>query len=86
MGKEFAFNAGNTGDGFNPWVGKIPWSGNGNSLQYSCLENSMYLIAICGIGISELSRAIIRNIVIGALEKVSGKVWSVLVHVVMALC
>ena len=27
--------------GFDPWVGKIPWRGNGNPLQYSCLENSM---------------------------------------------
>ena len=26
---------------FNPWVGKIPGEKNGNSLQYSCLENSM---------------------------------------------
>ena len=26
---------------FNPWVGKIPKGGNGNPLQYSCLENSM---------------------------------------------
>ena len=26
---------------FNPWVGKIPGTGNGNLLQYSCLENSM---------------------------------------------
>ena len=25
--------------GFNPWVGKIPWVGNGNPFQYSCLEN-----------------------------------------------
>ena len=25
----------------NPQVGKIPWRGNGNSLQYSCLENPM---------------------------------------------
>ena len=25
--------------GFNPWVGNIPWRGNGNPLQYSCLEN-----------------------------------------------
>ena len=24
-----------------PWVGKIPEIGNGNSLQYSCLENPM---------------------------------------------
>ena len=27
--------------GFNPWVGKIPWRGDGNLLQYSCLENLM---------------------------------------------
>ena len=27
--------------GFNPWVGKIPGGGNGNPLQYSCLENPM---------------------------------------------
>ena len=26
--------------GFGPWIGKI-WRGNGNSLEYSCLENSM---------------------------------------------
>ena len=24
---------------FDPWVGKIPGGGCGNSLQYSCLEN-----------------------------------------------
>ena len=24
---------------FNPWVKKIPGGGNGNPLQYSCLEN-----------------------------------------------
>ena len=24
------------------WVWKIPWGGNGNPFQYSCLENSMY--------------------------------------------
>ena len=27
--------------GFDPWVRKIPGEGNGNPLQYSCLENSM---------------------------------------------
>ena len=25
--------------GFDPWVGKTPAGGHGNSLQYSCLEN-----------------------------------------------
>ena len=25
--------------GFNSWVGKIPGEGNGDPLQYSCLEN-----------------------------------------------
>ena len=27
--------------GFYPWVGKIPWRGHGNPLQYSCLEKPM---------------------------------------------
>ena len=27
--------------GFNPWVRKSPGEGNGNPLQYSCLENPM---------------------------------------------
>ena len=35
-------NAGDTGDtGSTAWSGKAPGAGNGNSLQYSCLENSM---------------------------------------------
>ena len=25
----------------NPWVGRTPGEGNGNPLQYSCLQNSM---------------------------------------------
>ena len=29
------------GHRFDPWVRKIPGEGNGNSLQYSCLENQM---------------------------------------------
>ena len=27
--------------GFDPWVRKIPGEGNGNPLQYPCLENPM---------------------------------------------
>ena len=27
--------------GFNPWVRRIPWGGNGNPLQYHCMENPM---------------------------------------------
>ena len=27
--------------GFDPWVRKFPGQGNGNPLQYSCLENPM---------------------------------------------
>ena len=35
-------NAGDSRDtGSNPWVGKIPGEGNGNTHQYSRLENSM---------------------------------------------
>ena len=34
-------NAGDKRLGLDPWVGKIPGGGNGNPLQYSCLENPM---------------------------------------------
>ena len=27
--------------GFDPWVGKTPWIGNGTPLQYSCLKSAM---------------------------------------------
>jgi len=27
--------------GFDPWSGRSPGEGNGNPLQYSCLENPM---------------------------------------------
>ena len=37
--KEPACNAGDLG--LNPWSGRSPGEGNGNPLQYSCLENSM---------------------------------------------
>ena len=38
-GKESACQA---GCGFNPWIKKInPGEGNGNQLQYSCLETPM---------------------------------------------
>ena len=38
-GKESACNAGNLGS--IPGLGRIPGEGNGNPLQYSCLENPM---------------------------------------------
>ena len=38
-GKEFACNAGDKGS--IPGSGRSPGEGNGNPLQYSCLENSM---------------------------------------------
>ena len=38
-GKETACNAGDLGS--IPGVGRSPGEGNGNLLQYSCLENSM---------------------------------------------
>ena len=35
-------SAGNARDvGLNPVTGRCPGAGNGNPLQYSCLENSM---------------------------------------------
>ena len=45
MVKNLAANAGETGDrkdvGSIPESGRAPGVGNGNPLQYSCLENSM---------------------------------------------
>ena len=41
-GKESACNAGDTGDvGLIPGSERSPGAGHSNSLQYSCLENSM---------------------------------------------
>ena len=39
VGKESACNAGDPG--LIPGLGKFPGEGNGNPLQYSCLENPM---------------------------------------------
>ena len=42
MVKNQPANAGDTGDtGSIPGWGRFPGRGNGNPLQYSCLENSM---------------------------------------------
>ena len=38
-GKVFAYNAGDLGS--IPGLGRSPGEGNGNPLQYSCLENPM---------------------------------------------
>ena len=38
-GKESACNAGDQGS--VSWLGRSPGEGNGNPLQYSCLENPM---------------------------------------------
>ena len=38
-GKATAYNAGDLGS--IPGLGKSPGGGNGNPLQYSCMENSM---------------------------------------------
>ena len=54
-GKESACNAGDLGS--IPLLGSYPGEGNGNSLQYSCLENSMDLGAwkaiVCGVAESD---------------------------------
>ena len=42
-GKESAWNAGDMGS--IPGLGRSPGEGNGNLLQYSCLENSMDRVA-----------------------------------------
>ena len=39
--KNLPANTGYTGHGFNSWSGRSPGGGNGNLLQYPCLENPM---------------------------------------------
>ena len=46
-GQEFTYNAGYMGS--IPGLGRSPGEGNGNPLQYSCLENSMDRGAWCAI-------------------------------------
>ena len=42
MVKNQPTNAGDSGDaGLIPGLGRVPREGNGNPLQYSCLENPM---------------------------------------------
>ena len=40
IGKESVCNAEDVEHEFDPWI-RFPGGGNGNPLQYSCLENSM---------------------------------------------
>ena len=54
MVKNLPASAGNTGDmGLIPGSGRSPGEGNGNPLQYSCLENpidrGIWLTAVHGI-------------------------------------
>ena len=56
--KNLPVNAGDTRDlGSIPGSGRSPGVGNGNPLQYSCLENSMdkgdWQATICHVGVSE---------------------------------
>ena len=54
-GKASVYNVGDLGSipGFDPWVGKFPGEGNGNPLQYSCLENPIDGGAWCPWGRKE---------------------------------
>ena len=57
-GKEPACSAGDTGDvGSIPGSGRFPGKGNGNPLQYSCLENPTDREAWCAIvhGVANLA-------------------------------
>jgi len=50
-------SAGDTGDsGLMPGMGRSPGEGNGNMLQYSCLENSMDNVAYQGLKESQRVR------------------------------
>ena len=55
-------NAGDVRDaGLNPGSGRPPEGGNGNPLQYSCLENPMargsWWVPVCGVAESNTTEA-----------------------------
>ena len=50
-GKASVYNAGKLGS--IPGLGRFPGEGNGNPLQYSCLENPMDRGAWCPWGLKE---------------------------------
>ena len=57
--KNLPANVGDTGDvGSIPYLGRSPGVGNGNPLQYSCLENSMdrgaWWATVCGVAKSRI--------------------------------
>ena len=59
-GKESICDAGTAGDaGSIPWSGRSPGKGNGNPLQYSCLESSMdggaWLATVHGVAESDMT-------------------------------
>ena len=55
-----------TGNWFDPWFGRSLGEGNGNLLQYSCLENPMdtgaWRVTVCGVAVES-----------GATKQVSSK-------------
>ena len=68
-GKDSACNTGDLGS--IPGLGRSPGEGNGNALQYSCLENSIdkgawqatvHGVAKSQTGLQQLTQGIINNI------------------------
>ena len=64
--KNLPANAGDIRDsGSIPGSGRSPGGGNGNPLQYSCLENPMnrgtWWATVCGIAESDTTEATERN-------------------------
>ena len=60
-GKESACSAGDLGS--IPESGRSPGEGNGNPLQYSCLENSMDIGAWHGVAESDMTEQVTHNII-----------------------
>ena len=74
LGSEVIYSACNAGDlGSIPGLGRSPGEGNGNPLQYSCLENPMdrgaWWATVHGIAKSQTGLSDLTNFNLGKVEQ-----------------
>ena len=85
VGKESAFTAGD--QGLIPGLGRYPGNGNGNPLQYSCLENPMDRGAwqVTAYGVARIRHDLVTKPLCVAVSKIFKKfcLWFIWLHWVL---